>query len=103
MEELKKRIQLLKDEIVSIENKLSELERNTEITLSNPSQTNKATIKWNGGINTVYNLPRLDIVTSGTLLVSENVQTGSMWCNTLVKTTIDGQPLFILAAKSHTP
>jgi hypothetical protein len=103
MEELRKRIQLLKDEIVFIENKLNELEQNTSLTISNPSHTSKATIKWNGGIDSVYTIPNLDIVTSGTFIVSESVQSGSLNPNTLIKATIDGQPVFLLASKATTP
>jgi 23S rRNA-/tRNA-specific pseudouridylate synthase len=103
MNELKEKLRLIKDELASIEKQLSDIEKKSELTIMNASQTSTATLKWNGGINTTYNLPRLDIVTSGTIVVAENVQSGSLWCNTLVKTTINNEPIFLLASKAHTP
>lgn len=103
MEELKNRLQLIKDELASIEKQLLDIEKKSEITIYNLKKTSKANIKWNGGIDMIYNLPKLDNVTSGNVVVSENVQSGFLRSNTLIKTTIDGQPLFILASKAHTP
>jgi hypothetical protein len=103
MEELKNRLQSIKDELALIEKQLSDIEKKSEITIYNVTKTSKANIKWNGGIDSVYTIPNLDIVTSGTFIVSESVQSGSLNPNTLIKATIDGQPVFLLASKATTP